>query len=107
MKNDYRKQYQSSFRDTYDFLKNNGFPDAFERTQEMVESKLLIENKDIKKMDLESLALEMFEKYESSFTIPKTVAMRGKGCINWFGETNPSYRYYWPRYKRYLEEYKK
>ncbi|WP_243840704.1 Z1 domain-containing protein [Paenisporosarcina antarctica] len=73
----------------------------------MVESKLQKEYAAIKKSDLESLALEMYEKYETSFTIPKSNTMRGEGCGNWFGETTPSYRYYWPRYKRYLEEYKK
>ena len=107
MKNEIREQYYRSFKDTYDFLKNNGFPEAFKKTQDMVESKIKKDFKDIRKSDLESLSLEVFEKYETSFTIPKANVMRGQGNSNWFGETNPSYRYYWPRYKRYLEEYKK
>ncbi|MCI4139398.1 endonuclease, partial [Bacillus vallismortis] len=33
--------------------------------------------------------------------------MKGTGAKNWFDEnTLPVYSYFWPRYRRYLEEYK-
>lgn len=107
MNDEIRNNYRYSFKNTYDFLKNNGFPNAFGEAQKMVENKIKNEFIDVTKNDLESLALEMYEIYQSTFTIPKSTVMLGSGSKNWFSKINPGYRYYWPRYKRYLEEYKK
>ena len=107
MNNEIRKAYLRSFEDMFDFFKSQGVPNIFNTVKPIVENKIKMEYGTIDKSDLESLALEVYEQYGGGIVIPKVTAIRGENSHNWFGETNPTYRYYWPRYNRYLKEVKK
>ena len=102
-----REAYLRSFEDMYDFFKSQGVPNIFNTVKPIVENKIKMEYRTIDKSDLESLALEMFEQYGGEIVIPKPTVIRGDNSQNWFGEINPTYGYYWPRYNRYLKEVKK
>ncbi|MER1959215.1 MAG: Z1 domain-containing protein [Solibacillus sp.] len=106
MNNEIRDTYLKSFEDMFDFFKSQGVPNIFNTVKPIVENKLKMEYGTIDKSDLESIALEVYELYGGEIVIPKATTIRGDNSQNWFGETNPTYRYYWPRYDRYLKEVK-
>lgn len=102
-----RNDYIETFKAVFEVMQNSGIDNPFEKAQDIAENKVKMGYFNVKKSDLESLALEMFETYGGSIDIPKTFIMRGPGAKNWFGNTHPVYSYYWPRYKKYLQDYKK
>ncbi|KOS67708.1 endonuclease [Lysinibacillus contaminans] len=102
-----REDYKATFKAIFQVMQNTGIDSPFEQAQAIAEKKLQNGYYDVKKSDLESLALEMYETYGGTIDIPKTPVMQGNGAKNWFGSTHPSYSFFWPRYKTYLLEYKK
>lgn len=102
-----REDYESTFKIMYEAFRNSRIESSFSKAQEIAEKKILTGYQDVMKSDLESLALEMFDKYGGSIEVPKTSIMLGEGAKNWFGERIPVYSYFWLRYKTYLEKYKK
>ncbi|MFC7686253.1 Z1 domain-containing protein [Ureibacillus sp. GCM10028918] len=107
MNNAMREDYKATFKIMYEAFQNIGINNSFSEAQKSAEKKVLDSYEGIRTSDLESLALEMFETYGGSIEVPKTPIMQGKGAKNWFGETNPTYSFFWPRYKKYLIDYKK
>ncbi|MCY7783043.1 MULTISPECIES: Z1 domain-containing protein [Bacillus] len=102
-----RENYKATFKTIYHAFQNSGINSPFERAQAIAEDKLKTSYHDVKESDLESLALEMFELYGGYIDIPKSSILKGTGVKNWFDENAlPVYSYFWPRYRRYLEEYK-
>lgn len=102
-----RDDYKATFKVMYEAFQSTGIQDPFNKAQNTAEKKILQGYQGIKKSDLESLALEMYEVYGKSIDVPKTSMMQGKQAKNWFDDAaRPVYSYFWPRYRRYLEDYK-
>lgn len=97
-----REEYFITVENLYSSFKNNGIPNPLEQAMNSVRNKFT----QLSKTELEGLELEVHSKYQGAFSVPKPPTMRDGSNIPWFGDDNPAYSYFWPRYEKFLLERK-
>lgn len=102
-------EYVNTILGLYEFLKSESVPEesTFEMAANAVENKMKLLHKDLTEEDLEALKFIAAAKI-IGFSYDKDPEIILENLDQaWFTKDNtPKYRYYWPRYKKYLVQYK-
>lgn len=97
-----REEYFITVDNLYSGLKNSGIPNYLELAMENARKKF----PQLSKSEMEGLELEVYSKYQSTFSVPKPSTMHDGNNIPWFSDRNPTYSYFWPRYEEFLLDHK-
>lgn len=102
---DIRREYFGVVDNLYTAFKNSGFDNPIQKAIDAAEGQIIKIYGTMDKSELESLALETYLKYDN-INVRKAYTMRSNENEPWFENTHPSYSYFWPRYEKYLKEFK-
>jgi hypothetical protein len=100
-----REEYLGTVDNLYTAFKNSGFDKPLELAMEKAQEKIRKDYGNLDNKDLESLSLEAYSKYVS-INVRKASSIRSNDNIPWFENTNPTFSYFWPRYEKFLIEFK-
>ncbi|MBY0114554.1 Z1 domain-containing protein [Paenibacillus xylanexedens] len=100
-----RDDYFMIVDNLYSTFKNLGSDNPIQKSIENAEDIIIKKYGNIDKGNLEGLALEIYSKYDT-INVRRAHTMRSNDNEPWFEKTNPSYSYFWPRYEKYLKEFR-